>query len=229
MDATLSASEVRVLGSLIEKQLSTPDYYPLTLNALMNACNQLSNREPVVSYDEDMVLKSVDGLRKKGLARVITGPEMRVPKYAHNMEDLFNLAVQEIAVLGVLMLRGTQTVGEIRGRSGRLYEFTDLSEVELTLQGLMERKPQALVARLARQPGTKESRYSHLLAGDVVVEQKEVSVKEIVTVRPTEIINNNIDNDTDERIEKLESEVKELKQQLAALVEQFQEFKRQFE
>ncbi len=226
MDATLSASEVRVLGSLIEKQLSTPDYYPLTLNALMNACNQLSNREPVVSYDEDTVLKSVDGLRKKGLARVITGPEMRVPKYAHNMEDLFNLAVQEIAVLGVLMLRGTQTVGEIRGRSGRLYEFTDLSEVELTLQGLMERNPQALVARLARQPGTKESRYSHLLAGDVVVEQKEVSVKEVVTVRPTEIISN---NDNDERIEKLENEIKELKQQLAALVEQFQEFKRQFE
>ncbi|MFY9221947.1 MAG: YceH family protein [Blastocatellia bacterium] len=226
MDATLSASEVRVLGALIEKQLSTPDYYPLTLNALMNACNQLSNREPVVSYDEDTVLKSVDGLRKKGLARVITGPEMRVPKYAHNMEDLFNLAVQEIAVLGVLMLRGTQTVGEIRGRSGRLYEFTDLSEVELTLQGLMERKPQALVARLARQPGTKESRYSHLLAGDVVAEQKEVSVKEIVTVRSAEIISN---NDNDERIEKLENEIQELKQQLAALAEQFQEFKRQFE
>jgi len=226
VDATLSASEVRVLGALIEKQLSTPDYYPLTLNALMNACNQLSNREPVVSYDEDTVLKSVDGLRKKGLARVITGPEMRVPKYAHNMEDLFNLAVQEIAVLGVLMLRGTQTVGEIRGRSGRLYEFTDLSEVELTLQGLIDRKPQALVARLARQPGTKESRYSHLLAGDVVAEQKEVSIKEVVTVRPAEIINN---NDSDERIEKLENEIQELKQQLAALAEQFQEFKRQFE
>lgn len=226
MDATLSASEVRVLGALIEKQLSTPDYYPLTLNALMNACNQLSNREPVVSYDEDTVLKSVDGLRKKGLARVITGPEMRVPKYAHNMEDLFNLAVQEIAVLGVLMLRGTQTVGEIRGRSGRLYEFTDLSEVELTLQGLIDRKPQALVARLMRQPGTKESRYSHLLAGDVVAEQKEVSIKEVVTVRPAEIINN---NDGDERIEKLENEIQELKQQLAALAEQFQEFKRQFE
>lgn len=226
MDATLSASEVRVLGALIEKQLSTPDYYPLTLNALMNACNQLSNREPVVSYDEDTVLKSVDGLRKKGLARVITGPEMRVPKYAHNMEDLFNLAVQEIAVLGVLMLRGTQTVGEIRGRSGRLYEFTDLSEVELTLQGLIDRKPQALVARLARQPGTKESRYSHLLAGDVVAEQKEISVKEVVTVRSAEIISN---SDNDERIEKLENEIQELKQQLAALAEQFQEFKRQFE
>lgn len=226
MDATLSASEVRVLGSLIEKQLSTPDYYPLTLNALMNACNQLSNREPVVSYDEDTVLKAVDGLRKKGLARVITGPEMRVPKYAHNMEDLFNLAVQEIAVLAVLMLRGIQTVGEIRGRSGRLYEFTDLSEVELTLQGLIDRKPQALVARLARQPGTKESRYSHLLAGDVVVEQKETNIKEAVAIKPPEITSN-IDND--ERIEKLENEVKQLKQQLAALVEQFQEFKRQFE
>jgi uncharacterized protein len=224
VDATLSASEVRVLGSLIEKQLSTPDYYPLTLNALMNACNQLSNREPVVSYDEDTVLKAVDGLRKKGLARVITGPEMRVPKYAHNMEDFFNLAVQEIAVLGVLMLRGIQTVGEIRGRSGRLYEFTDLSEVELTLQGLIDRKPQALVTRLARQPGTKESRYSHLLAGDVVVEQKEVIIKE--AIKPTETINN---NGNDERIEKLEKEIENLKQQLAALAGQFQEFKRQFE
>jgi len=223
VESTLTPIEIRVLGSLIEKQLSTPDYYPMSLNGLMNACNQLSNREPVVSYDEDTVLKALDSLRKKGLVRAISGPDMRVPKYAHAVEDFFNLAIQEVAVLCVLMLRGTQTVGEIRGRSGRLYEFTDLSEVELTIQGLVERQPQALVVKLARQPGTKESRYSHLLGGMVEVEQKVSQIKEVETIISSVTSNDN------ERIEKLEKEVEELRAQIATISQQFQEFKHQFE
>ncbi len=222
MDATLSSIEVRVLGALIEKQLSTPDYYPLSLNALMNACNQLSNREPVVSYDEDTVLKALESLRKKSLVRAISGPDMRVPKYAHNMEEFFNLAIQEVAVLCVLMLRGIQTIGEIRGRSARLYEFTDLSEVELTIQGLVERQPQALVVKLARQPGTKESRYSHLLGGMVEVE-RATQIKEVEFITPSVKSNEN------ERVDKLEKEVEELREQITSLSQQFQEFKRQFE
>lgn len=228
MDSTLNPVEIRVLGSLIEKQLSTPDYYPLSLNALVNACNQLSNREPVVSYDEDTVLKALDALRKKGLARAISGPDMRVPKYAHSVEDFFNLAIQEVAVLCVLMLRGIQTLGEIRGRSGRLYEFTDLSEVELTIQGLIERQPQALVVKLARQPGTKESRYSHLLGGMVEVEKLPERSAE---VKPVEVLasSSNVSSNENERIEKLEKEVQDLREQLALLSQQFQEFKHQFE
>lgn len=224
MDSTLNPVEIRVLGSLIEKQLSTPDYYPLSLNALVNACNQLSNREPVVSYDEDTVLKALDSLRKKGLARAISGPDMRVPKYAHAVEDFFNLAIQEVAVLCILMLRGIQTLGEIRGRSGRLYEFTDLSEVELTIQGLTERQPQALVVKLARQPGTKESRYSHLLGGMVEVEKLPEKAPEVKQVEVLALNTNE-----NERIEKLEKEVQDLREQIAVLSQQFQEFKHQFE
>lgn len=227
MDATLNPVEIRVLGALIEKQLSTPEYYPLSLNALINACNQLSNREPVVSYDEETALKALDALRKKGLVRAISGPDMRVPKYAHSVEDFFNLAIQEIAVLCVLMLRGAQTIGEIRGRSGRLYEFADLSEVELTIQGLVDRSPQALVIKLARQPGTKESRYSHLLGGMVEVEQKinEKVNEKIFDTHQAEKISSN----ENERISKLEKEVEELKEQLLKISQEFSEFKKQFE
>lgn len=231
MDAILNPVEIRVLGALIEKQLSTPEYYPLSLNALINACNQLSNREPVVSYDEETVLKALDTLRKKGLVRVISGPDMRVPKYAQAVEDFFSLAIQEIAVLCVLMLRGAQTIGEIRGRSGRLYEFADLSEVELTIQGLVDRNPQALVIKLARQPGTKESRYSHLLGGMVEVEQKinekinEKVNEKLFDITQAEKINSN----ENERISKLEKEVEELKEQILKLSQEFSDFKKQFE
>ncbi|MBI4852976.1 MAG: DUF480 domain-containing protein [Acidobacteria bacterium] len=224
MDSTLNPVEIRVLGALVEKHLSTPDYYPLSLNALVNACNQLSNREPVVSYDENIVLKALDSLRKKGLARAISGPDIRVPKYAHAVEDFFNLAIQEVAVLCVLMLRGVQTVGEIRGRSGRLYEFSDLSEVELTIQGLIDRQPQALIVRLPRQPGTKESRYSHLLGGIVEVEQKTNELKQSETEQVETLSSNE-----NERIDRLEKEIEELRKQLGLLSQQFQEFKHQFE
>src|SRR5262249_32921989 len=146
VDPILTPAEVRVLGSLVEKEITTPEYYPLTLNALTNACNQLSNREPVVSFDEKTVARALESLREKKLAWMVTGVG-RVQKYEHRFAEAFHLAAQEIAVLCVLMLRGPQTVGEIRGRTGRLYEFKELDEVELTLQALMAVQP-PLVARL---------------------------------------------------------------------------------
>lgn len=223
MEIILSAEEVRVGGALIEKQLSTPDYYPLSLNALVNACNQLSNREPVVSYDERTVLQAIDSLRAKNLAKIITGADNRVPKYAHLIDECLDLAVQEVAVLCVLMLRGAQTVGEVRGRSGRLYDFADLNEVELTLQGLVEHQPVPLVVKLPRQPGTKESRYAHRLSGHVEVEEQ-------VTTASSEVSRPQPQNSfLEARVESLELEVGQLKQELAELKQQLSEFKQQFE
>jgi uncharacterized protein YceH (UPF0502 family) len=163
----LDAEETRVLGALLEKEVTTPEYYPLSLNALVNACNQKSNREPVVTYDEETVLQAIDRLRDKGLALVSTGRESRVPKYLERFQEKFNFDRREIAVLCVLLLRGPQTPGELRGRTQRMYEFDDLDGVEATLARLLEREPDPLVKRLARQPGTKESRWAHLLSGDV--------------------------------------------------------------
>lgn len=219
MDQILTTTEVRVLGSLIEKELTTPEYYPLTLNALTNACNQISNRDPVVSYDDKTVARALESLREKKLAWMVTGVG-RVPKYEHRFNEALQLAEQEVAVLCVLMLRGPQTVGEIRGRTGRLYEFKELEEVELTLQALMAAQPQ-LVTRLPRQPGTKESRYAHLLAGEVQFEDREVTPRlEPATI---EIRQEN------ERLAKLEGHVAELRADLELLKQQFLEFKKQFE
>ena len=163
----LDEAEVRALGALLEKEITTPEYYPLSLNALVNACNQKSNREPVVSYDEETVLQAIERLREKGLALVSTGRESRVPKYLQRFSEKFNFDRRELAVLCVLLLRGPQTPGELRGRTQRLHEFDDLDAVEATLTRLMEREPDALVKRLARQPGTKESSYAQLFGGDV--------------------------------------------------------------
>src|ERR671912_1254989 len=171
MEATLDEVEVRVLGALVEKQLATPDYYPLTLNALVNACNQISNRDPVVSYDERTVERAVDSLRGKNLAYVFYGSESRVPKYKHVMTEIFRLPAPELAAMCVLMLRGPQTVGEVRGRTGRLYEFADLREAEETLDGLA-RRDDPLVAKLPRQAGRKEARYAQLLSGQPAVEEE---------------------------------------------------------
>jgi uncharacterized protein len=219
MDITLNPVEVRVIGSLIEKQISTPEYYPLSLNALTNACNQLTNRDPVVSYDEKIVVRALESLREKRLARMITGPDSRVPKYEQVFTEVFDLAVQEVAVICVLMLRGPQTIGEIRGRTGRLYNFESLSEVELTVQGLVEREPQPLIVKLARQPGTKEARVAHLLSGPV--EDQPVAPRlEQATVEV---------NSENQRIAKLEEEVQALRQELMDLREQFIEFKKLLE
>jgi uncharacterized protein len=164
MDLELDDAEVRVLGALLEKEIATPDYYPLSLNALLNACNQKSNREPVVSYDEAAVEDALAGLRSKGLATRITGGDSRVPKHGQRFTEQFNLGRREAALLCVLLLRGPQTIGELRGRSERLYTFDDLEAVESTLRHLAG---MGFVKELPRLPGSREPRHGHLLSGDV--------------------------------------------------------------
>jgi hypothetical protein len=171
LDIHLTPIEARVLGSLIEKEATTPDYYPLSLNGVMNACNQKSNREPVMSLGETQVQEALDGLVAKRLARDRTSSGSRVTKYGHRLSGTLGLtrdfSREEIAILCVLMLRGAQTVGELRGRSQRLCEFENLGQVEAVLSGLMARGDGPYVTRLARQAGRKEARYAHLLCGDV--------------------------------------------------------------
>lgn len=219
MDQTLTPVEVRVLGSLIEKEITTPEYYPLSLNALTNACNQISNRDPVVSFDEKTVTRALESLREKKLVWMVTGVG-RVPKYEHRFTEALKLAEQEAAALCVLMLRGPQTVGEIRGRTGRLYEFKELEEVDLTLQSLMTAEP-PLIVKLPRQPGTKESRYAHLLAGEVQIEEREVAPR--LEPATLEVHQEN------ERLARLEEELAEVRAELAELKHQFIDFKKQFE
>jgi Uncharacterized protein conserved in bacteria len=220
MDALMNAIEVRVVGALVEKQMATPEYYPLTMNALVNACNQLTGREPVVAYDERTVARALESLREKQLVWQVAAAGARVPKYEHRLSEKFNLAEQETAVLAVLMLRGPQTVGEIKGRTGRMYEFAELAEVEMTLESLITAAV-PLVVKLPRQPGTKESRYAHLLAGEVHVEEQAVEPRASAAVLEVRAEN--------ERLANLESEVDSLRQQLAELQQQFLDFKRQFE
>jgi hypothetical protein len=220
VDLVLNSAEVRVLGSLIEKQLTTPEYYPLTLNALTNACNQISNRDPVVSYDEQTVVRALDSLRDKQLAWMVTGAGSRVPKYEHRLAERFNLAEQETAVLCVLMLRGPQTVGEIRGRTGRMYEFQSLEEVDMTIQSLALATP-PLVVKLPRQVGMKESRFAHLLSGEVKIEEPSAQAQPERARLDVQAEN--------ERIARLESEIASLRQELAELNQRFLDFKKQFE
>ena len=219
MDQKLTAVEVRVLGSLIEKEITTPEYYPLTLNALVNACNQISNRDPVVSFDDKIVARALEDLREKKLVWMVTGVG-RVPKYEHRFAEALKLAEQELAVLCVLMLRGSQTVGEIRGRTGRLYEFKELEEVELTLQALMTAEP-PLVVKLPRQPGTKESRYAHLLSGEVQIEEREVAPR----IEPA-VLEVHREN---EKFAKLEEDLAQVRIELSELKQEFVDFKKQFE
>ncbi|MGA9055464.1 MAG: YceH family protein [Terriglobia bacterium] len=209
--------EVRVLGSLAEKEITTPDYYPLSLNALINACNQKSNRDPVMALDERVVTQALDSLNEKSLAGQVTSADSRVPKYAHRLQEVFNFDRREMAVLCVLLLRGPQTPGELRGRAERMYQFDDLEVVESALRHLMEREP-PLVKKLARQPGTKESRYAHLLAGDV---EGWIAPAEAHAVAAT--------GDQDEqRITRLETEVQSLRTEIADLRQQLEDFRKQF-
>jgi uncharacterized protein len=206
MDLELNAAELRVLGALMEKEKTTPEYYPMSLNALVNACNQKSNREPVVNFDDDGVEAALQGLREKGLSSRISGGG-RVAKHEHRFTERFNLGRREEAVLCVLMLRGPQTVGELRGRTERMYSFEDLEGVENTLARLAE---QGFVKQLPRQAGYKEQRWAQLLAGDVeVAPQPDAPSPEY---GPSDR----------ERIEALEREVAELKRA-------FEDFRRNFE
>lgn len=218
----LNEIEVRVVGSLIEKQLTTPEYYPLTLNSLMHACNQISNRDPVVAFDEKTVAQALESLREKNLAYVFYGADSRVPKYKHVVPEIFHLSQPEVAVMCVLMLRGPQTIGELRGRTGRMYEFKDLEEVESTLEKLVTREDEPLVAKLARQPGKKDSRYTHLLAGEVAMEELHVHAPRVEPV----VMEVRAEN---EKISRLEAEVQQLRGEVGELRQRFDEFKKQFE
>ena len=165
MTHVLSPVAARVLGSLVEKEITTPEYYPLSLNALANACNQKNNREPVLNLDEDQIRQALHQLEDDGLAGPARGTDSRVAKYEHRMQEVFNFTRGEIAVVCVLLLRGPQTPGELRGRAERMHRFEELSDVQWTLQRLMQREP-PLVKVLPRQPGTKEARYAHLFSGE---------------------------------------------------------------
>ena len=221
MEALLNSVEVRVLGALIEKEITTPEYYPLTLNSLTTACNQKSNRDPVVSLEEKVVVRALESLREKGLARQVSGVDMRVPKHYHLFDEKMGLTRPQVAALCVLMLRGPQTVGEIRGRSGRLYEFADLEEVERVLVELAERTEGDLVVQLARQPGRKESRYAHVLMGEP--EEEDAQTEGPVDAAALEVRAEN------ERIAALEEQVKALRDELADVRSAFAQFKEQFE
>jgi uncharacterized protein YceH (UPF0502 family) len=224
VDTTLSETEVRVVGSLVEKQVTTPDYYPLTLNALVNACSQISNRDPVVKYDERAVEDAIDSLRTKNLVYIFYGAESRVPKYKHMMREVYTLSPQELAVMCVLMLRGPQTVGEIRGRTGRLYEFAELREVEETLDGLA-RRDEPMVFKLPRQSGRKDARYTHLLSGQPELDESAEEQTAHAAPRPS----SSTRAAEGERVARLESEVEALRGEVAELRRQLEEFRKQFE
>ncbi len=214
----LTDVEVRVLGALVEKQVTTPEYYPLTINSLMLACNQKNNRNPVTAYSEEQVAQTVENLREKNLTYVFYGSTSRVPKYKHVMTEVLHLSQAQLALMCVLMLRGSQTVGELRERASRLHEFSSLEEVEATLNSLISREPETLVTRLPRQAGQKEIRFAHLLAGEVAHD----SVTE--TPAPRRTSTQQID-----RVAKLEEDVSVLKNQVGQLQQQFEDFKKQFE
>jgi len=221
----------RVLGALVEKEITTPEYYPLSLNALVNACNQKSNREPVMNLDEDAVTQAMRSLSELELAGAANTNDSRVRKYEHRLQEVFNFTRPETAVLCVLLLRGAQTPGEIRGRGERLHHFEELSDVQSALQKLMQREP-PLVKVLARQPGTKESRYMHLLSGDVdppTLRTMREADAEGAGVRESLSAMSSGHGGDDARIARLESELAALKSEVAELRQQLAQFRRQFE
>lgn len=210
MDLRLDAGEVRVLGCLLEKEVTTPEYYPLSLHALVNACNQKSNRDPVVHFEEETVERILYSLREKGLSLNITGAGSRVPKYGHRLSEKLNLGRRELALLCELMLRGPQTLGELRTRADRMHHFDDTAEVEAVLERIPE-----LVTKLVRRPGEKEARYAHLLSGT-----PELPAAEPEQAAPVPRA---------DRIAELEAEVAQLRRELDDLKQQFAGFQKQFE
>jgi hypothetical protein len=218
MDLLLQPEEVRVLGSLLEKEVTTPEYYPLSLNALVNACNQKSNRDPVVAFDSNTVERALELLRERGLLLAITGAGSRVPKYGHRISEKLNLGRRELAILCELMLRGPQTLGELRTRSERMHPFDDLSEVEAVIERLPE-----LIVKLPRRPGEKEARYAHLLSGTPTLSETEREAPEPAGADRQDR------SDRPERLSALETEVAQLRSELESLKQQFAGFKRQFE
>jgi uncharacterized protein YceH (UPF0502 family) len=203
----LDAVEARILGVLLEKEKATPEYYPMTVNSIMNGCNQKSSRNPVVQYDELTVQTGIDGLKKAGLCNTVTGGGSRVLKYKHNASIAFQLDEREEATLCLLLLRGPLTPGEIKSASGRLYEFENLESVHRSLEKLMQMES-PLVVQLQRRPGQKEARYMHLLCGPVDETQWEE------TTTPVMVSGSKLE----ERVTQLEQEVAELKAKLHDLM-----------
>jgi len=216
---TLTEIEARVLGALIEKELTTPEYYPLSLNALVNACNQKSNREPVMNLDDTAVSDAMRALEKEGLAGRADNMDSRVTKYEHRLQEQFNFDRRETAVLCELLLRGPQTPGELRSRASRMHEFEEIGQVQAALQRLMQREP-PIVKILPRQPGTKESRYAQLLSNDASATEAQTHAAEPLSETRVPAT---------DRITRLEAEVAELRQQLAEMKTQLETFRKQFE
>ena len=219
----LTPIEARVLGSLVEKDITTPDYYPLSLNALVNACNQKNNREPVMTLDEDSVRGALEGLQSQRLAGPARGADSRVTKYEHRLQEVYNFTRGEIAVLCVLLLRGPQTPGQLRGRGERMHRFEELDQVQAALQRLMQREP-PLAAVLPRQAGTKEARYAHLMSGDI----DSTALEHAHTTSSTSA-GSPSDSDLRERIAHLEENVADLKSKIEELTQQLTDFRRQFQ
>ena len=217
MDVQLNEVEARIVGCLIEKEATTPDYYPLTLNALVAACNQKSNRFPIVEYDDQTVSKALERLRERNIVYVFIGSTSRVQKYKHILPKLLEIDLHEVAIICVLLLRGFQSIGELRERTQRIYEFESLEEVHQTLDELMHRD-EPLVVELPKQSGQKERRFAHLLSGEITPEILE-SVQNTPTASQAK----------QEQITKLEQEIAELKTDFATLRAEFEEFKKQFD
>ncbi len=216
----LNDVEVRVLGSLIEKDITTPDYYPLSLNALVNACNQKNNRDPVMTLDEEAVRAALDLLQRQRLAGPAGGVDSRVTKYEHRLQEVFNFDRREIAVLCVLLLRGAQTPGELRGRAERMYQFEALEDILATIERLGQRES-TLVTVLPRQPGTKESRYMHLLSSGVPEAQVGVGMPAVGPASERA--------PGEDRVSRLEGGVAELRREIGEMREQLAALRKQFE
>ena len=220
MDAQLSDVEIRVLGALLEKARTTPDSYPLSLNALVNACNQASNREPVMSLTDIEVSAAVDALRKRSLVRAIVRSGGAVTKYQHLMDETLGLVNRQLALLCVLMLRGPQTAGELRTRTQRLHDFDDVADVESALEALASRAPEPLVTRLPRRPGQREERWAQLFAGEAAAHAADDASS--AEERPRAAA-------TDDRVARLETELSALRQEVAELRGEMAAFRKQFE
>lgn len=218
MPEILNEIEARVVGSLIEKQLTTPEYYPLTLNALVNACNQKNNREPVMTLDETTVTNAIERLRDRNIVYVFYGSTSRVPKYKHMLPSVYELEPAEVAVIDVMLLRGPQTLGELRTRTERLYTFAGLGEIQETLDALI-RRDDPLVVKLPVLPGQKEARFMHLMSGDIDIEA-------VAAAASTPRLSSGA---ATERIEKLEEEVAKLRVETDELRSILDEFRKQFE
>jgi uncharacterized protein YceH (UPF0502 family) len=219
MPLDLTSIETRALGALIEKDITTPDYYPLSLNALVNACNQKNNRDPVMTLDEAAVRDALATLQEKRLAGPAGGADSRVPKYEHRLQEVFNFDRREVAVVCVLLLRGAQTPGELRGRTDRMYHFETLEDVVSTLDRLAQREPR-LACMLPRQPGTKESRYMHLFSGE--------PAEGVATMQEMQEPHMHSFTSSD-RLTRLEEEVVSLRRELADVQQQLATFRKQFE